>query len=83
MAAWPHVGVDAIAMAGAFINEVPKIISREMPFKDGAIMTIAGGEATNIIWTIRTSSAERRTLLVQRVREIAACLRMVVLPAMK
>ncbi|MCP3380326.1 M20 family metallopeptidase [Bradyrhizobium sp. CCGUVB4N] len=77
----PHAGVDAIAMAGAFINEVQKVVSREMPFDDGAIITIgtiAGGEATNIICpsvtmtgTIRTSSAERRTLLVQRVREIA------------
>ncbi|MCP3461029.1 M20 family metallopeptidase [Bradyrhizobium sp. CCGUVB23] len=77
----PHAGVDAIAMAGAFINEVQKIVSREMPFADGAIITIgtiAGGEATNIICpsvtmtgTIRTSSPERRTLLVQRVREIA------------
>ncbi|MCK1469928.1 M20 family metallopeptidase [Bradyrhizobium sp. CW10] len=77
----PHAGVDAITMAGAFINEVQKVVSREMPFEDGAIITIgtiAGGEATNIICpgvnmtgTIRTSSAERRTLLVQRVREIA------------
>ncbi|WP_247383839.1 M20 family metallopeptidase [Bradyrhizobium sp. 143] len=77
----PHAGVDAIAIAGAFINEVQKVVSREMPFEDGAIITIgtiAGGEATNIICpsvnmtgTIRTSSAERRTLLVQRVREIA------------
>lgn len=77
----PHAGVDAIAMAGAFINEVQKVVSREMPFDDGAIITIgtiAGGEATNIICpfvtmtgTIRTSSPERRTLLVQRVREIA------------
>lgn len=77
----PHAGVDAIAMAGAFINEVQKVVSREMPFDDGAIITIgtiAGGEATNIICpsvtmtgTIRTSSAERRKLLVQRVREIA------------
>ncbi|MGV3553374.1 M20 family metallopeptidase [Rhizobium sp.] len=77
----PHGGIDAIAMAGAFINEVQKVVSREMPFDDGAIVTIgtiAGGEATNIICpsvtmtgTIRTSSADRRALLVQRVREIA------------
>ncbi|WIW50254.1 M20 family metallopeptidase (plasmid) [Bradyrhizobium sp. 62B] len=77
----PHAGVDAIAMAGAFINEVQKVVSREMPFDDGAIITIgtiAGGEASNIICpsvsmsgTIRTSSAERRSLLIKRVREIA------------
>nr|WP_281064581.1 M20 family metallopeptidase [Rhizobium sp. NXC14] len=77
----PHLGVDAIAIAGAFINEVQKVVSREMPVDDGAVVTIGtihGGEATNIICpsvtmtgTIRTSSPERRKLLVQRVREIA------------
>ncbi|ARQ13297.1 peptidase M20 family protein (plasmid) [Rhizobium etli] len=77
----PHLGVDAIAMAGGFINEVQKIVSREMPADDGAIVTIGtirGGEATNIICpsvtmkgTIRTSSPERRELLVQRVREVS------------
>ncbi|WP_260696663.1 M20 family metallopeptidase [Rhizobium laguerreae] len=76
-----HAGVDAIAIAGAFINEVQKVVSREMPVDDGAIITIGtihGGEATNIICpsvlmtgTIRTSSPERRSLLVQRVREVA------------
>ncbi|KWV55297.1 hydrolase [Rhizobium altiplani] len=77
----PHAGVDAIAIAGAFINEVQKVVSREMPTHDGAIVTIGtihGGEATNIICplvkmtgTIRTSSPERREMLVRRVREVA------------
>lgn len=77
----PHAGVDAIAMAGAFINEVQKVVSREMPWDDGAIVTIgtiSGGEATNIICpsvtmtgTIRTTSPERRSLLIQRVHDIA------------
>ncbi|RDJ04301.1 M20 family metallopeptidase [Rhizobium grahamii] len=77
----PHLGVDAIAIAGAFINEVQKVVSREMPVNDGAIVTIGtirGGDATNIICptvtmtgTIRTSAPERRQLLVQRVCEIA------------
>lgn len=76
-----HAGVDAITIAGAFINEVQKVVSREMPVDDGAIITIGtihGGEATNIICpsvvmtgTIRTSSPERRNLLVQRVRGVA------------
>ncbi|MBX5180926.1 amidohydrolase [Rhizobium lentis] len=76
-----HAGVDAITIAGAFINEVQKVVSREMPVDDGAIITIGtvhGGEATNIICpsvvmtgTLRTSSPERRNLLVQRVREVA------------
>lgn len=77
----PHKGVDAIAIAGAFVNEVQKVISREMPVDDGAIVTIGtihGGEAMNIICpsvvmegTIRTRSPERRALLSQRVREVA------------
>ncbi|NKJ95292.1 amidohydrolase [Rhizobium leguminosarum bv. viciae] len=76
-----YAGVDAITIAGAFINEVQKVVSREMPVDDGAIITIGtihGGEATNIICpsvvmtgTIRTSSPERRNLLIQRVREVA------------
>ncbi|MCK1721297.1 M20 family metallopeptidase [Bradyrhizobium sp. 141] len=77
----PHKGVDAIAIAAAFVNEVQKVISREMPVDDGAIVTIGtinGGEAMNIICpsvvmegTIRTRSPERRALLSQRVREVA------------
>ncbi|WP_457661441.1 M20 metallopeptidase family protein [Sinorhizobium medicae] len=77
----PHLGVDAISIAAAFINEVQKVISREMPVDDRAIVTIGtiqGGEAINIICpsvkiggTIRTASAERRHQLVQRVRDVA------------
>ncbi|KRQ02071.1 M20 metallopeptidase family protein [Bradyrhizobium manausense] len=77
----PHDGVDAIAIAGAFVNEVQKVVSREMPADDNAIVTIGtihGGTATNIICpsvamegTIRTRSSERRALLSQRVREVA------------
>ncbi|WP_049803201.1 M20 metallopeptidase family protein [Bradyrhizobium japonicum] len=77
----PHNGVDAIAIAAAFVNEVQKLISREMPIDDAAVVTIGtihGGEATNIICpsvimegTIRTRSPERRALLSQRVREVA------------
>ncbi|UVK48674.1 amidohydrolase (plasmid) [Mesorhizobium sp. AR07] len=77
----PHLGVDTISIAAAFINEVQKVISREMPVDDRAIVTIGtihGGEAINIICpsvkmtgTIRTASPERRYLLMQRVREVA------------
>ncbi|RWP61925.1 M20 family metallopeptidase [Mesorhizobium sp.] len=77
----PHSGVDAIAISGAFINEVQKVVSREIPNIDRPIVTIGtihGGEATNIICpavsmrgTIRTSSSERREMLVRRVREVA------------
>ncbi|MER8912049.1 hypothetical protein NKH99_31400 [Mesorhizobium sp. M0854] len=44
-----YLGVDAIAIAGAFINEVQEVVSREMPSEDGAIVTIGtihGGQAT-------------------------------------
>jgi amidohydrolase len=77
----PNAGIDAITIAAGFINEVQKVVSREMPVDDGAIITVGtihGGEATNIICpsvkltgTIRTSSSERRSLLVRRVCEIA------------
>ncbi|MCK1333277.1 amidohydrolase [Bradyrhizobium sp. CW9] len=77
----PHNGIDAITIAAAFVNEVQKVVSREMPVDDGAVVTIGtihGGEATNIICpsvvmegTIRTSSSDRRALLSQRVREVA------------
>ncbi|MFB6453419.1 M20 metallopeptidase family protein [Bradyrhizobium tunisiense] len=77
----PFKGVDAIAIAAAFVNEVQKVVSREMPGDDGAVVTVGvirGGEAPNIICpsvtmegTIRTRSPERRALLAQRVREIA------------
>ncbi|MGY3238232.1 amidohydrolase [Bradyrhizobium sp. USDA 4448] len=77
----PQEGVDAIAIAGAFINETQKLISREMPADDAAIITIGtirGGTATNIICpsvvmegTIRTRSSERRELLSRRVCEVA------------
>ncbi|MGY2843445.1 amidohydrolase [Bradyrhizobium sp. USDA 4509] len=79
--ATPHKGVDAIAIAAAFVNEVQKVVSREMPADDGAVVTVGtirGGEATNIICpsvvmegTMRTRSPERRALLSRRVREVA------------
>lgn len=79
--ATPHHGIDAIAIAAAIVNEVQKVVSREMPIEDGAIVTIGtihGGTATNIVCpsvvmegTIRTCSRERRALLCRRVREVA------------
>ncbi|WP_247478398.1 hypothetical protein [Bradyrhizobium sp. CW9] len=75
----PHSGIDAIAVAPAFVKDVQKVVSREMPVHDGAIVTIGtihGEEATKIIYpsvvmkgTIRTSSSERPARLSQRVRE--------------
>ncbi|MER8646417.1 M20 family metallopeptidase [Mesorhizobium sp. M1252] len=77
----PYEGVDAIAIAGTFINEVQKVVSREMSSQDSPVVTIGtinGGQATNIICpsvrltgTIRTSSSERREHLVHRIRQVA------------
>lgn len=77
----PHKGIDAISIAAAFVNEVQKVVSRELPADDGAVVTVGtihGGTAANIICpsvvmkgTIRTRSPERRGLLSQRVREVA------------
>ncbi|WFU71208.1 M20 family metallopeptidase [Bradyrhizobium sp. CB2312] len=77
----PHKGIDAISIAAAFVNEVQKVVSREMPADDGAVITVGtihGGTAANIICpsvvmkgTIRTRSPDRRALLSQRVREVA------------
>lgn len=77
----PHKGVDSITIAAAFVNEVQKVVSREMPADDCAVVTIGtihGGTATNIICssvvmegTIRTRSPDRRALLSDRVRQVA------------
>ncbi|WP_407121230.1 M20 family metallopeptidase [Bradyrhizobium sp. STM 3561] len=77
----PHKGIDAISIAAAFVNEVQKLVSREMPADDGAVVTVGtihGGTAANIICpsvvmkgTIRTRSPDRRALLSQRLREVA------------
>lgn len=77
----PHKGIDAIAISAAFVNEVQKVVSREIPVDDGAVVTVGtihGGQATNIICpsvvmegTMRTRSPERRALLSRRVREVA------------
>ncbi|MDA9455967.1 hydrolase [Bradyrhizobium sp. CCBAU 21359] len=77
----PHKGIDAISIAAAFVNEVQKVVSREMPADDGAVITVGtihGGTAANIICpsvvmkgTIRTRSPDRRALLSQRLREVA------------
>ena len=79
--AMPYKGVDTITMAAAFINEVQKVVTREMPVDDGSVVsigTIHGGEATNIVCpetvlegTIRTRSTERRDLLCRRVQQLA------------
>ncbi|NEV02206.1 M20 metallopeptidase family protein, partial [Bradyrhizobium uaiense] len=36
----PYKGIDAITIAAAFVNEVQKVVSREMPVDDGAVVTV-------------------------------------------
>ncbi|MER8830948.1 M20 family metallopeptidase [Mesorhizobium sp. M0938] len=79
--AMPHKGVDAIAIAAAFICEVQKVVSREFPARDATVITIGkikGGEAANIICpevtvegTIRTRTRDRRQIINKRVAELA------------
>ncbi|MER9776445.1 M20 family metallopeptidase [Mesorhizobium sp. M0220] len=79
-AAWPELGVDAIAIASTFVTEVQKLISRESHTDEAAVISIGrfhGGEATNIICdrvvldgTLRTRSPDARQRLGRRLEEL-------------
>ncbi|RWQ37711.1 MAG: amidohydrolase [Mesorhizobium sp.] len=80
-AAWPELGVDAIAIASTFVTEVQKLISRESHTDEAPVISIGrfhGGEATNIICdrvvldgTLRTRSPDARQRLRRRLEELA------------
>lgn len=80
-AAWPELGIDAITMASAFVNEIQKLVSRESDADDATVISIGrfhGGEASNILCdrvvlngTLRTRSAEARRNVQQRLKELA------------
>ncbi|TIV75363.1 MAG: amidohydrolase, partial [Mesorhizobium sp.] len=80
-AAWPELGVDAIAIASTFVTEVQKLISRESHSDEAPVISIGrfhGGEATNIVCdrvvldgTLRTRSQEARQRLRVRLRELS------------
>ncbi|MCW0001716.1 M20 family metallopeptidase [Pararhizobium sp. YC-54] len=80
-AAWPELGVDAIAIAATFVTEVQKLISRETHADAAPVISIGrfhGGEATNIVCdhvvldgTLRTRSPEARHRLRTRLEELA------------
>ncbi|MGX5851318.1 M20 metallopeptidase family protein [Mesorhizobium sp. PL10] len=80
-AAWPELGVDAIAIASTFVTEVQKLISRENHADQAPVISIGrfhGGEATNIVCdrvilhgTLRTRSTEARERLRVRIDELA------------
>ncbi|WP_188394021.1 M20 family metallopeptidase [Mesorhizobium sp. SARCC-RB16n] len=79
--AWPELGVDAIAIACAFVNEAQKLISRESHVDEASVISIGqfqGGEATNIVCdrgvidgTRRTRSLDARRNLCRRLEELA------------
>lgn len=78
--AYPHLGKDAIVMAGQALVQLQSIVSREVDPLDGAVVTvgsISGGSAPNIIadqvvmeGTLRSHRAEDRRLLSRRLGEI-------------
>ncbi|WP_042646684.1 M20 family metallopeptidase [Mesorhizobium sp. M1A.F.Ca.ET.072.01.1.1] len=80
-AAWPELGVDAIAIASTFVTEVQKLISRESHADEAPVISIGrfhGGEATNIVCdrvvidgTLRSRSPEARHRLRVRLQELA------------
>ncbi|MER8691110.1 M20 family metallopeptidase [Mesorhizobium sp. M1136] len=80
-AAWPELGVDAIAIASTFVTEVQKLISRESHTDEAPVISIGrfyGGDATNIICdrvvldgTLRTRSPGARQRLRRRLEELA------------
>lgn len=80
-AAHPNLGVDAIAIACSFVNEVQKLVSRESRPDDATTISIGqihGGEATNIVCdkvvlngTLRTRSHEARLALQGRIEKLA------------
>lgn len=78
--AYPHLGKDAIAMAGQALVQLQSIVSREIDPLNGAVVTvgsISGGSAPNIIadqvvmeGTLRSHRSEDRRLLSRRLGEI-------------
>ncbi|HEX8997771.1 MAG TPA: amidohydrolase [Ktedonobacterales bacterium] len=77
----PHQTVDAVAIGAAIVNELQRIISREVDAFDQAVISVGSfhaGTRNNIIapratlnGTIRTLNAETREFLHKRIREVA------------
>jgi amidohydrolase len=80
-AAWPELGVDAIAIASAFVTEVQKLVSRESHSDDGTTISIGrfhGGDAANVVCdrvvldgTLRTRTPTARMHLHHRIETVA------------
>lgn len=79
--AMPEQTVDAVAIGAAIVNELQRIISREISPTDTAVVTVGsfhGGTASNIIaqravlqGTLRTLNPETRAFAHRRIREVA------------
>ncbi len=79
--AMPQQTVDAVAIGAAIVNELQRIISREISPTDTAVVTIGSfhsGTASNIIaqravlqGTLRTLNPETRAFAHRRIREVA------------
>lgn len=79
--AYPHKGVDAIAIAGNLIVQLQTIVSRVISPLDQAVLTfgvIEGGTRQNIIanhvrlrGTLRTVNNETRDIIKQRIIDIS------------
>jgi amidohydrolase len=80
-AAMPHQTVDVVAVGGAIVGELQRIVSREIDPRDPAVITVGSfhaGTAPNIIpqradlrGTIRTLNPEVQEFVHRRLREVA------------
>ena len=78
--AYPHLGRDAVVMAGQALVQLQSLVSREIDPLEGAVVTVGsvhGGTAPNIIadevvmeGTVRSYLPEQRGYLTDRVKEI-------------
>ena len=78
--AYPHSGVDTIAMAGQIITALQTIVSRNVDPRDSAAVTIGtihGGTQKNIIanriemmGTVRTLDPKTRNIVINRIERV-------------
>ncbi|TGD72690.1 amidohydrolase [Mangrovimicrobium sediminis] len=79
--AYPHQTVDPVVMAASIVTQLQTIVSRELPPRETAVVTVGsihGGTKHNIIpdevtlqLTVRSYADATRNLLLRRIREIS------------
>lgn len=82
--AMPHLGIDASMIGSKIVGGLQTIVTREIPFQEGAVLTCGhfdAGTAPNIIpetalieGTMRTYSEETQKYMKNRIREFASLL---------